>query len=367
MSGNYVRGCVDGIRGSCANNSGVSDNVVEDCSGNGYTLPSGFSCRGPDLFTGNLARRCGGRGFDIGGVGIVVSNCVAEDCGAEGIVVANTPHIVSDNVVLRSGGAGMVLGTVVMSVTNNRVIDAHGDGLVIAAAQAITGNIVGRSTQRGLVLSSTYGPLKVRNNTLYLNGTAGLDLHSTESGDSLTNNVAFANAVGLAWSGTPSPFLGCNDWFGNASGSVTGAPIGATDVSLNPLFCDLPNDIVSLSAGSPLVSLAGCGRVGALGVGCTAAVSVPGVGAATLGHLRIAPQPSRGATRFTWSPVAGPVELALYDVTGARRWSRAFPAGVSEHVWTGVGDDGAALPAGVYFARLTQGTARSDATVVVVH
>ena len=53
-------------------------------------------------------------------------------------------------------------------------------------------------------------------------------------------------------------------------------------------------------------------------------------------------------------------------MTGAQRWSRTFAAGTSEHVWTGVGDDGAALPAGVYFARLTQGAARSDATVVVV-
>ena len=273
------------------------------------------------------------------------------------------------NTVLRSGSTGIRIGELAFRVVGNRVIGARGDGISIAQAFAsavtVTGNIVGHCAGRGIVATDDWG-VTVRNNTAYANGGAGFELQATVATDSVTNNISAHNALGLAWTGPAPALLGCNDWFANTGGDVSGTPAGATDVALNPLFCDEANDIVSLSASSPLASLAGCGLVGAQGVDCTAAAGVPARQAPRLGHLRIAPQPSNGVTRFTWHPVGTPVQLALYDVTGARRWSRTIAAGAGETVWTGRDDDGAALPAGVYFARLTQGAERSDATVVVV-
>ena len=66
--------------------------------------------------------------------------------------------------------------------------------------------------------------------------------------------------------------LGCNDWFGNVAGAVSGADPGATDLALDPLFCDVTQGDVHLSALSPLLNAAGCGQIGALGQGCDAPI-----------------------------------------------------------------------------------------------
>ena len=273
---NYVRDCVVGIRKTSDFIGYVVDNVVEDCSGNGFQYPS-TSYIGPP-FLRNVARRCGGRGFDLRRVQRIIDN-VAEDCGLEGFaiqaVMVPGDSTFARNTVLRSGAAGIVVTELAFRCVGNQVIGAHGDGMSFARVSQLSGNVVGHCTGRGIVVTDN-GLLACRNNTVYANGGAGLEIHSTVATDSITNNISAHNALGLAWSGPAPALLGCNDWFGNSGGDVTGTPVGATDVSLNPLFCDLPNDIVSLSAGSPPVSLAGCGQVGAQGVGCTAAASVPG-------------------------------------------------------------------------------------------
>ena len=79
---NYVRGCVVGIRKTNWIGT-VERNVVEDCSGAGYEFLS--QDIGP-VFAGNVARRCGGRGFDITRTQRVHDN-VAEDSGLEGVSV----------------------------------------------------------------------------------------------------------------------------------------------------------------------------------------------------------------------------------------------------------------------------------------
>ena len=61
------------------------------------------------------------------------------------------------------------------------------------------------------------------------------------------------------------------------------------------------------------------------------------------------------ALEFTL-PGAGPARLALYDAAGRRvrtLFDEALPAGAVRRAWDGRGDDGRAVPPGLYFARLT--------------
>jgi hypothetical protein len=81
------------------------------------------------------------------------------------------------------------------------------------------------------------------------------------------------------------------------------------------------------------------------------------------------PNPIAGAGRFEFVlPRAGHGSLALFDAGGRcvrRLADRAFEAGVQDVAWDGLSDDGARVPAGVYWARIRFEN-RSLATRVVV-
>jgi len=68
------------------------------------------------------------------------------------------------------------------------------------------------------------------------------------------------------------------------------------------------------------------------------------------------PNPARGAVRLRFSlPSSGNFTLTLHDVRGRlirRLASGPRKAGPGTATWDGRTDDGAAAPAGVYFARL---------------
>ena len=270
---NYVRGCVTGIQGHTG-----ADHVTTPSR---IALEPAISCRHPSFRWGRcspetLRAVAAGTGSTSQVISSLNDN-VAEDC-AQGGIVLGTGHLILRNTVLRSGvpAFGARISASDSRTTTSSVLT--GDGITMPAAWVVAGNIVGHCTGRGI--GSPRAPARL--------GLPQQHRHTPTAPPASTCTAPRAATRSPTTSPTPTPsaspgaarsapFLGCNDWFGNASGSVTGTPVGATDVSLNPLFCDLPNDIVSLSAGSPLVSLAGCGLVGALGVGCTAAVSASGV------------------------------------------------------------------------------------------
>lgn len=369
LRNNYVRGCVDGISVACDQGSELVDNIVEDCSGTGYKRTIGCGPGNPASFalvTGNIARRCGGRGFNLSGRGTHVTGNVVEDVGAEGIYATGDLNSATNNIVLRSGGTGLSL-SLVFSVRGNQVLNAQGDGIWITATSDVSGNVVGRSGGHGIVVSRELVGYKVRHNTSYLNAGAGFALTSVAAyPDSISHNIGYGNANGLVWTGADTPTLGCNDWYLNSGSAVVGASVGASDVSLDPVFCNLAQDIVSLGSSSPLVNLPGCGLVGALPQACTvAAVNTSGP-SRLMPSLRVDPQPANSRMRFAWDPFGEPVTLEIYDVAGARQLSRALTAGTSEFVWSGTDEAGSPVPAGIYFARLGHDQARSQTRVVIV-
>jgi hypothetical protein len=87
--------------------------------------------------------------------------------------------------------------------------------------------------------------------------------------------------------------------------------------------------------------------------------------ASTLAIRGVLPNGSPGAAviRLTLAD-ATPARVELFDVLGRRRWSRNVGSlGAGDHELRV--DDSSLIPAGTYFARLTQGNQRASAAIVV--
>jgi len=85
-------------------------------------------------------------------------------------------------------------------------------------------------------------------------------------------------------------------------------------------------------------------------------------------RLAAAPNPAPGAVRFALElPAAGDVRLEVFDLAGRRVATPVvtrLPAGATTVAWNGRGDDGRALGAGVYLARLRAGGATAVVRIV---
>ncbi|MCA9728430.1 MAG: right-handed parallel beta-helix repeat-containing protein, partial [Candidatus Eisenbacteria bacterium] len=197
-----------------------------------------------------------------------------------------------------------------------------------------------------------------------------------------------AGQGGEIWLGSASTIVSCGCSDVDVSGVDFGDPVAqflfedGDNQSADPLFC-IPLACESApsaeggftvdSASPCLPEMEGCGLIGAFGQGCDGTSSLPGNGTtaplATL-FLSCAPNPFSDATtlRFGLSN-GGPVDLAIFDVSGKR--IRALVRGdrmsMGPHtlVWDGLGDMGERVPHGVYWCRLMAGS-RSVARRLVV-
>lgn len=316
-------------------------------------------------------------------------------CTSDGIRVANS--VVLHNTVLNCGGAGIVITSAEDSCVGNRVQDVRGDGISIdrfstsrrSSRRDVIDNVVVRAGGSGIVSSdgNIVGNVvghcggdgirggdngAVLRNTCYASGGNGISLLHANAAN---NNIsAWNRGWGLQKVGSwPSEFpKACNDWFMNDSGPVRGFEIGATDLSVDPLFCDMDSDSVWLRFDSPLVGVAGCGLVGALGVGCDAVTSTrdpekpaPPTMTYELALSPPVPNPARGHSRIRYSlPEAMTVRLSVFDVLG--RQVAALVRGRQEAGEHDVPLSVAGLRAGVYLARLEADGRRLTQRVLIV-
>ena len=368
LVGNHVHHCRYGIVIPYACGAIVSDNEIFDCDSTGLLLETGSSAHCQNMrFYYNSVRDCGGHGFDFEGLGSgeFVGNTV-DHVGGDGIHFA-TPGTVSasQNDIDGTGGFG-IWSRSAASIIDNRVVHAGTDGISCSSAYAMERNRVGRSGGRGIVARST--ATRVHHNTVYLNAGAGFEVHGAIP-DSVHHNIAYANTgPGLLWvDGASSGQLSCNDWFGNVGGTTSGITPGVNSVPVNPSFCDMAHDSVTLSSGSYLANAIGCGLIGALGVGCAQATDVPVLHAAGTAMIHAWPTPSHGATAFSWSGITGPARFEIFDALGARRWSADIAPRVNELSWSGRTVDGGQVPPGLYLARLTGIGGQVTTKVVVTH
>jgi len=215
------------------------------------------------------------RGIEGGGpdASITVEGNRIERC-TEGIRVQNenSDHIRNNlvrdcetGIAADSYGSLEVSGNVVLGSTQAG-IDVHCDN---STHPVITGNVVGRSGSDGIRLEQLAAGVTLVNNTSYRNAGAGFKIQFNDTYDlRLENNIGFENGtygVDADTSATPDS---CNNWYGNHSGATRGVTSSGTNFAIDPLFCNVHIDSVALSAKSPLVDPAGCGLIGARGVGC---------------------------------------------------------------------------------------------------
>jgi hypothetical protein len=347
---NRISGFAHGVL-AIGNMGHVLDNEVFDIAG------TAFASTQSAQFFRNVVRRCGGHAFDVGGGSnfqLAFVDNDADSVGGHGIRVTGTPHalaVIQGNRITRAVGTGIeALDGTLRTVEGNTVIAAGGDGIRLHSGSVVTLNVVGRSGGHGIVLLHASSGRKVMRNTVYLNADVGLAL-TGQAGDSLVGNIAHANlGPGLSWNGA-SPVRRCNDWHANGSGDVVGTTPGTTDVSVDPQFCSLPADDVSLAASSPLLSVPDCGQIGAKGQGCAAPLGIAGDSQGA--GFRLAPQPVQSAARFHFEPVGRDRRLEIVDVAGKRVWQVSVPSGSRDLAWGGRGDEGHPLSPGVYFARLS--------------
>jgi len=201
-----------------------------------------------------------------------------EHCRTAGIDVASEYIDCVRDTILSSGAGARLLATGMWAeqrvvAEENVILSCGGNGMTVRAGNAqIDRNVVGRCGGNGIEATTTgiYGiGSGVRGNTCYLNSGSGFVLALSGAADAIDHNLGHGNGRhGLELVADRPVTLGCDDWFANTAGALQGVEAAATDLAVDPRFCDLPEDDVHLAADSPLASPAGCGLVGALGIGC---------------------------------------------------------------------------------------------------
>ncbi|MFN8587035.1 MAG: right-handed parallel beta-helix repeat-containing protein [Candidatus Eisenbacteria bacterium] len=354
-NGSILRNTVTGVSTGVALARGTaSDNVVTDCPVAGFTEAAG-TVGGSRVFSGNEARNCGvGYRFSVNGA-TTVTGCTAESSATYGIHATSTTSMtVTQNHVLESGSGGIRLEGGGEPVANHVL----GSGNVgISCTGRASSNIVGRSGSHGIV-----GRAAARN-TVYGNGGSGL-LMTPAIGDSIHHNILYGNtSYGLDLSALRDTYIGCNDYFLNLA-PVHGAPIGASDLQVDPQFCGVGADIVYLRSSSPLLLVHGCGLVGALGMACGPAAGVEP--SATVERFTAAPNPVRESLELRWGGTTAASRIEFFDVRGALRRLVELPAGSRSYRWDGRDQHAHSLPGGVYYARWTSGGRSERVRVVLV-
>lgn len=290
---------------------------------------------------------------------LVIADNVLEDCAVGVRIREGSGNLVARNTVRRCGVGFDVSGDV--ELLDNVVTDSEADGIRFKVTEnggRVERNVIARSTGHGVVLTRHELDYRdwivVRNNTSYGNGGSGFRaaLATAEGDEHVTHNIGWGNgAHGFASTGVADPVLACNDWFANDSSAVAGMPLAFEDFYLDPMFCDVAHDSVSLFAGSPLVDAMHCGLIGARGVGCEAASTPSPVAPRSLVLAPVTPNPSPGPVRFAWSlPREDWVEVTVHDLAGrtiAVVARGVFLPGAHSRIW-----DVAPSRSGVYFVRL---------------
>ena len=181
--------------------------------------------------------------------------------------------------------------------------------------------------------------------------------------------------VSLGGTGSSATFQ-CCDAPPAGVGGTGSVSFDVDSFDADPLFCaaedcslaPIATGDYALDAASPAAPANSpvCGLVGALDVGCTATLVVPGAVAPELAS-RVVPNPSNGRTRILFSAPAGPVRVTLYDARGrvVRDWTERHAGdGRGSVTWNAQDERGRPVPAGIYFYRLSVGGATSSGKVV---
>jgi parallel beta-helix repeat protein len=244
----------------------------------------------------------------------VVDNDI-EGCRGFAIQVnaGDGPIRLERNRIARCGGFGAQLRGHIQA-RDNRITDCRGAGLDLYRWMdpdgIVEGNVIARCDLGIRVGSDPWNyptHFTVRANTIYGCNGPGIAI-SDAPGCTITNNIVYA-CLGLTASGSDPLQVSCNDWF-----QVLGASGSTSDLSVDPQFCDLAADDVRLRSDSPLLDVAGCGRIGALGQGCEAPIVALGVELSP----RVLQPTARARWVTAWLEPPAPFTVAKIDLASVR-------------------------------------------------
>jgi hypothetical protein len=300
-------------------NCSFIENDVPNGRGGGLYMISAMPSFSGCLFEGNVANR-GGAAYVISDLGANVTDCKFVDNRAfsiggavayENAGLTNLTRCVFDSNEAQSGAGVSSMGNSVPILANCTMHGCRGSAISISSTSADTA--------------------RVQNSIIAFSPTS--EAVTCNPGEiSLTCTDIYAN-VGGNWTGCIASQAGQSENF-----------------SLDPLFCEANRDL-TLRAASPCApgnSPAGCGLIGALPVVCDVtdvADDAPG----TPLKLTVIPNPVRGVARFDLDPMTPEAALSIFDAQG--RVVEQLVGQDGHWTWT----PGSAVPAGVYFARMSDG------------
>jgi len=250
-------------------------------------------------------------------------------------------------------------------------VDRADTALVVDGAPARLDGVV--FSRGSLGISMAEGSLDLRRSTLADLGVGVLTRVGVDSVLAERVLIARCDEAALRVEG-PVPVVryACGAlWDIGAGFEGVAADFVAPVLIVAPRHCDSVGGVYTLAADSPLADVAGCGRIGALGVGCsepTATGAPPAPGGLRLHRPRPNPFNPRTAIAFEL-PRTGPVSLVAYDPRGrrvARIVDGVLAAGRHRVVWSGRDASGRPVASGVYFLRLEAGGERRTVRATLV-
>jgi hypothetical protein len=311
------------------------------------------------------------------GCGVYVSGGTLTALG--GLIAANVPSpaatfLYGGGICVEGGAANLDS----LVVRDNSAMIAGGVAKLAGGSLSVTNSSLTENTAvffaGGLYLDAVSGAT-LTGNTIAANagGSAGGGVYSSNASATFTRNLVAANsgsaaAVQGVYATGGSLVFNCNDVHGNAGGDYGGVtnPTGANgNVSADPQFCDLAAGDFTVYDTSPCLPAhsGGCGKIGALGQGCTQGTGVedgPGQGVPAVFRVDPAfPNPFNPSTTIRFAlPAAARASVRIYDAGG--RLVRTLVDGdlgaaVHTVVWQGDDDAGRRVGSGVYFYRVRAG------------
>jgi hypothetical protein len=306
---------------------GAGDGVVVRMPQIAYTFSSAMTLRGCQIVeNAGVGVRVFQIDDDVNQGTVRVEGSTFSDNEGGGLVVRGARFEGRDNLLLGNGGPGfeilMVGSTPVLRLERNTVVGSLGDGVHCALGNPAA------------TVSTS-----IANNLVVLNAGTGISV-----------------ATGLEGS------FAFNDAWLNYAGAY-GGPFGAdSNLTVDPVFCDLAAGDLSISSVSPCAPSGLYGQIGALGVGCNRLADVPPAGA-TAGPT-IQPNPARGRVSLAPPWPGGGATAEIFDLQGRRMWSGATTPGQPALEWKGSRDSGGRCSPGLYLVRFSRGAETRYARLV---
>ncbi len=275
---------------------------------------------------------------------------VVEGCAEVGILSSVTWDVAVERNRVRACQLGIFVSSGGAMVRDNFVADCSRDGMVLTLEEGVAiYNVVARSGRHGFYLENPSSSGRaVLYNTTYSNLGSGFVIEGQASGDvtRFSNNISYGNqGYGLELIGSVAPISGCNDWFANVSGDVSGASVSPTDLAVDPDFCNLSEYDAHLIETSALLDVPTCGLIGALAQGCVATAAL---------DARLTAERLLDGVRLRWQVSGGTLatEIALERAESVAGPWAAIAAEISRDAGESVALDRDALPGRAYWYRL---------------